>query len=493
MKKIIHVFVTILSFVNLCIFYSVRSIWFFVNQEIDGNPIWSNLIFFVLLIIFIVNLLLLIKVKVLKFRHLLMTIPVLIFIGVNAYLIYMLRSEKHIIIRNTIPLIPYFVIVVLLGLLIQTKYKFNRLIKSVLAITICMVIIIPKLNLQPVKITSGPNFSYVDDELVVIWTTNVKSTGLVEVGQERDLKKVTSSENGIINGNSTHFKVVLSDIKDGDVIRVGSQKIKAYYQNNVVYGKTAYSDYIVYEDTRDNPITSFYVLSDIHERKDVFDKYLNDEDYDFMVFNGDIISSIDEEELIISEFLEPITNDEVKPFYFVRGNHETRGADARVLDDYLALKDNKYYYTFSYGPVFIIVLDTGEDKLDNHIEYGGLADYNNYRQEQTRWLESVVEEKDYEDYEYIIALSHIPLLKDDAFPYKEEWMSLLSEIQVDVLLSGHTHKSEIIETESIPIVIGGGYINSNSGYEGIKVLVGETLVIDVIDEDGKIQKSFQVQ
>jgi len=431
-------------------------------------------------------------VKAYKFKHLLMSIPALLFIGLNAYLIYMLGSDKHMVIRNILQLVHGFAIVILLLLLIQTKYKFNAFVKAILALAICMTIFVPKLNLQPIRITSGPNFSYVEDELVVMWTTNVKSTGFVEIGDEDNLQRIVSSENGIVDGNSTHFKVVLSDIEDGDIIRVGSQKIRAYYQNQVVYGKTTYSDFIDYNDTRDNATTSFYVLSDIHGRLDIFDGYLSGSDYDFAIFNGDVISSIDKEELIVSEFLEPITSDEFKPFYFIRGNHETRGAQARLLDDYLALENDRYYYTFTYGRVFFIVLDTGEDKADDHIEYGGLADYESYRYEQTLWLESLVEAKEYEDYEYIIALSHIPLLEDEAFEYKAEWMGLLSEMSVDVLISGHKHKSAIIETESIPIVVGGGYVTANSGYEGIKVSVGETLTIDVIDEDGEIQKSLNI-
>ena len=492
MKKIIHLILTILSFINICLFFSMKPIWFFVNQEIEGNTLWSKLIFGILIIIFVINLILLLKVKVFKLRHLLMSIPVIIFTGLNIYLIYMLGSEKNIIFRNLLPLLPSFVIIILLALLAQTKYKLNTLLNCVIVIAIGLVVFVPKLNLQPIKITSGPNFSYADDDLVVVWTTNVKGTGFVEVGTGDDLEVITSSENGIMDGNSTHFKVVVSDIKDGDTIRVGSKKIKAYYQNNVVYGNTAYSDYLKYDDTRNNDEISFYVLSDIHERKGIYSKFLSGDDYDFLVFNGDVLSSVDNQKLIVSQFLNPITKNIVKPFFFTRGNHETRGADARLLDDYLPI-GSRYYYTFTYGSVFFIVLDTGEDKEDNHIEYGGLADFEAYRQEETVWLKSVTESKEYEGYKYIIAISHIPLLQDEAFPYKEEWMNLLSQMQADVLLSGHTHKAEIIKTEVIPVVIGGGYVNANSGYEALKVSISDTLKIDIVTEEGKVRQSLELE
>ncbi|MEX1377822.1 MAG: metallophosphoesterase [Eubacteriales bacterium] len=492
MKKIIHLLLTILSFLNICLFYSMKPIWFFVNQEIDGNPMWSKLIFGILIIIFIINLFILLKVKVFKLRHLLMSIPIIIFIVLNIYLIYMLGAEKNIIFRNLIPLLPSFVIIVLLALLAQTKYKINTLTKCAIAIAIGFVIFVPKLNLQPIKITSGPNFSYSGDDLVVVWTTNVKGAGFVEIGTGDDVEVITASENGIIEGNTTYFKVVVSDIKDGDTFRVGSKKIKEYFQNNVVYGGTCYSDYLKYEDTRDNDEISFYVLSDIHERKDVYSKYLDGYDYDLIVFNGDVLSSVDNEKLIVSEFLSPVTNNTTKPLFFTRGNHETRGADVRILDDYLPMGD-RYYYTFTYGSAFFIVLDTGEDKEDGHIEYGGLADFEAYRQEETAWLESVVESKEYEGYKYIIAISHIPLIEDEAFPYKQEWMELLSQMRVDVLLSGHTHKAKIIETESIPLIISGGYADANSGYEALKVSIGDSLKIDIVTENGEIRDSLIIQ
>lgn len=494
MKKIIHFLLTILSFINICLLYSLRPIWFFVNQEINGDPIWTRLIFLVLIVVFLTNLILLFKLKEFKFKHLLLGILSIVFLGLNIFLISQLGSEKHIVIRNVLQLIPVFVFTALLLLLVQTKYKLSALPKVIMALVMVAIFIAPQLDWQPIRITSGPNFTYVDDQLVVMWTTNVKSTGFVEVGEEGDFERVVTSEHGIIDGNTTQFKVVLPNIEDGDLIRVGSKKIKSYYQNNVVYGKTAYSEYIAYEDTRRKSEIGFYVLSDIHERKEIYGKYLDKEDYDFVIYNGDIISSIDSEELIVSEFFEPITtNTKVKPFYFTRGNHETRGADSRLLDEYLALKDNKYYYTFTYGPVFFIVLDSGEDKADDHIEYGGLADYESYRQEETDWLKSVVEAKDYADYEYIIAISHIPLLEDVEFPYKKEWMDLLSEMSADVLLSGHTHKAELIKTESVPIVIGGGYADSKGGYEGIKVSVdGEGLTIDIVTEDGDIRNTYMI-
>lgn len=491
MKKAIYYTTTVISFINVCLFYSVKPIWFHLNQMIDGNLIWTKLIFGLFIIIFLALLFGVIKSKEFKIKHIFVSIPILFFLGLNIYMTSISGYDKNMIIKNIFPLTLILTIVFFL-ITLQAKNKLNSFFIGLSTINTHMTTFIRQLNLQPAKITSGPNFSYVGNELVVTWTTNVKSTGFAEYGQVNNLKRAASSENGMFASDTTHFKVILTNIKDGDVLRVGSQKIKAHYQTKIVFGNTVYSDFINYEDTRDKPILSFYILSDTHGRKDIFDKYLNADDYDFVIFNGDMFSSIDTEKQIVSEFLTPITSNKVKPFYFARGNHETRGACSAMLDDYIALEGKRYYYTFTYGSTFFIVLDTGEDKGDGHVEYFGLADYAAYRKEQTAWLESVAAAKEYEDYEHIIAVSHIPLLKDEIFPYKGKWISLLNEISADVLLCGHTHKAEIVKTDNIPIVIGGGYDNSNRGYEAIKVTAGETILFEIITEDGDVIESYKI-
>ena len=41
-----------------------------------------------------------------------------------------------------------------------------------------------------------------------------------------------------------------------------------------------------------------------------------------------------------------------------------------------------------------IVLDAGEDKPDDDVEYGGLADYDPYRLSQLSWLKEAVKRPD---------------------------------------------------------------------------------------------------
>ena len=96
-----------------------------------------------------------------------------------------------------------------------------------------------------------------------------------------------------------------------------------------------------------------------------------------------------------------------KPFYFVRGNHDTRGKDARKLKKYFDFPKDKYYYSFNQGPVRFIVLDSGEDKADNHQYYSKLADFDNYRLEELEWLKKEIEKDEFKDALFKLSLIHI--------------------------------------------------------------------------------------
>ena len=74
------------------------------------------------------------------------------------------------------------------------------------------------------------------------------------------------------------------------------------------------------------------------------------------------------------------------PVVYVRGNHETRGEFAAHLRDYFPTDTNELYFTFRYGPVSAVVIDSGEDKADDHYEYSGLVDFESYRQQEFDWL-----------------------------------------------------------------------------------------------------------
>ncbi|MBI9013775.1 MAG: metallophosphoesterase [Clostridiales bacterium] len=506
-------FIMIVSMINTVIYWSMKPIWFFVNQEVGGFNlaliIWGLFLVFCVYSVILLRQHILEPIRKLGFIHVLLTIVWTgIFTLLNNYLYMMLGSEKHIVFRNIKQITPILLLSILVVFIVifYPKWKLSRNFKisSLIALISLTTLLFGISYESNINITSGPYIQYISDEaFAVMWTTNENSTGFLEYGtDENSLEKLELSEHGLIQANTKVHKVIVPEMTDGMIFRVGSTDIKDYFQNNVTYGKTVYSDFISYEDNKSKDNTSFYVLSDVHERNDIYEKYLSKGEYDFLFLNGDILSSIDSKEIIVDHMLKPISEHTsgFKPFYFTRGNHETRGKAARELSDYLALPDGRYYYTFTYGPIFAVVLDTGEDKLDNHEEYGGLADFEAYREEETKWLEGVVASKAYQNSEYVIAFSHVPLnsydINDGITPlslYEEKWVGLLSEMSVDLMVSGHTHASQFIEASEdipFPIMIGGGYIEANQGYEGIKITADEKLIIEVINEEGVVTNHY---
>lgn len=507
----------ILTFLNTLFFWSIKPIWFFINKTLGTflgiDQFWSNFIWILLLLTCLYLVIIILNAKKLLVHSIIIGILNLLFTGLNFYLYTQIGSDASMISGNILPVLPMLIIIgiAVLSIMVFPILKpFKKLHVRLIITVIAIAAILPLfLNIGTIKITSDPIIQYVDNDTISItWTTNKRSTGWVECGpNEKDLSTVTTSKHGIIDGYTTYHKVLI-DIPEKEklVFRVGSQKVKGYYQCNVEYGEYVYSNFIEYKDMRQNTDTSFYILSDIHERTDVYEKYLSENDYDFVVLNGDVICSADTERIIVDKFLAPLSHaiDNSKPYYFVRGNHETRGAFTRELPNYISLPDNKYYYTFTHGSIFAIVLDTAEDKLDNHEEYSGLADFESYKREQTEWLEKVKQSKAYKNAKHKIAFSHIPLntyYNDENYPsfakIESDWVELLNSIEIDVLFSGHTHDSEIVKPintlHDFPIIIGGGYKESNSGYEALKVSVANNeMRIQFVDEDGNVLDEYQI-
>jgi predicted phosphodiesterase len=372
-----------------------------------------------------------------------------------------------------------------------------------------LILVLYLLDFGGVSIVSGPFIQIVDDSsLAVIWTTNKKSTGYVEYGKDQNsLNRIYPSDNGVIDANTTLHKVIIPIQGNQEFIyRVGSAKIEGYFQNNVEYGNTVVSRFKEFKDFRQNDTLSFYILSDIHENTDIYKTFLSKDDYDFVVLNGDYVNSVDNDSVVVDKVLAPIsiyTNGE-KPVYFVRGNHETRGASLRDLPNFISLPQNRFYYTFSAGPLYAVVLDSGEDKEDSDIEYSRLADFQRYRELETEWLHKLPNSNEYKDAKYRIAFVHIPLnsyedldsskLKD----YQQQWRGILNDMDMDAVFSGHTHEDAVIEAgsfgSSYPIFIGGGESGSGKGYIAIKVEAAENnLKVSYLDTEGKVIYEYDLK
>ncbi len=203
----------------------------------------------------------------------------------------------------------------------------------------------------------------------------------------------------------------------------------------------------------------------------------------FLILNGDLANNFAEESAIwkVYELASKMTGGNI-PVVLVRGNHDTRGKYAELFADHFPTRCGFTYYTFRLGNIWGLVLDCGEDKEDNHPEYGGLVCCHDFRLEETEYIRQIInnakEEYEQDDVEHKLVVCHIPFssLGEGIFDIEREiyseWVRLLREhIKPELILSGHEHVWEIYECgsekdafgQSCPTVVGSSLDRSEKG------------------------------
>ncbi len=359
------------------------------------------------------------------------------------------------------------------------------------------------------KIIAGPYLQApTDTSVTIMWITNADSTATVEYGTAETLdKKAASTTDGQIDANTTIHRVKVTGLKPGSKYsyRITSTEIEKYEPYKVTYGQAVKSSTYSFQTLAPNKTDcSFIVLNDIHSNIKTLQGELaiaNQKPYEMIFLNGDIINDPMSEKQIISQTLKPATElfaNEI-PFLLTRGNHETRGAYARLLKSYIATPNDKYYYSFKHGPIYFIVLDSGEDKEDSHWAYSGLNNFDSYRDEQTEWLKKKIQKEEFKKAPFRVVLSHIPLFgSGDAhgtLDCRKKWAALLNEGEINLHISGHTHRPAVLEPvadeHNYPIFIGGGPHEEN--FTVIRVdATTEKLNIAMTGSDGKLIKETEI-
>ena len=210
---------------------------------------------------------------------------------------------------------------------------------------------------------------------------------------------------------------------------------------------------------------------------------------EMVFFNGDMVSQFTDEKTIFDGFMDESIQlfAKEKPLYYVRGNHETRGPFATYFQDYFNPRENHIYGTLQDGPIFFILLDTGEDKPDSDLEYSGITDYDNYRTEQMEWLKQVVASDAFKQAKFKVVIAHIPPVPIEgawhgAREVMEKFIPILNKADIDIMFCGHLHQHVYAEPSNkiqFPILV-----NSNNSCV-LAETRGNQLNVKVIGLDGK--------
>lgn len=339
------------------------------------------------------------------------------------------------------------------------------------------------------------------ESMTIRWITHTPSFGWVDYGMSADKlnNKAYSVDDGLTQANNTVHSIILKGLEPGTTYyyRAVSKNIDDFHPYKLKYGNSEASQVFSFTtpDQQKDEIR-FLVFNDIHDRPESFPvllKYQEESPKDFVFLNGDMFNWQVDEDQLINHLLKPLCDSFASntPFIFSRGNHEARGKFARQIGDYFDGGEQKFYYGFQQGPLYAIVLDSGEDKEDSHPEYSGLVSFDAYRIKQKEWLEKEIKKKAFRNAKFKVVFSHIPLHysgeKHGTMHCREQWGPLLNKAGIDVLISGHTHRHGIHPAvpgvHEYPIVIGGGKKDGSRTIMNVKV-TQKKLNLRMIDDSG---------
>lgn len=330
----------------------------------------------------------------------------------------------------------------------------------------------------------------------------------VEFGTGTDFsRKAHAITDGLVNAFNRIHEIRIEGLVPGIKYnyRVAAKEILQFQPYKVTYGEVAYSEpYTMSTINPTTPEVSWLVLNDIHDRPESFQHLvdLNGNDhFDYVFLNGDMFDYQTDEKQLIDHLITPCTScfATQKPMMFVRGNHETRGKFARNLKDYFGGPAGQFF-TYKWGPVFGIALDTGEDKNDDHPVYAGIVDFDTYRIRQASWLEAQLQSKAARKARYRVVMMHIPPFYSGdghgTLHCRELFSPIFDKYKVDLVICGHTHSygvhPPVPGSHKYPIVIGGGPKDGKRTL--IKVKANEQqLSLNMLRDDGTVVGSYIVR
>jgi hypothetical protein len=363
-----------------------------------------------------------------------------------------------------------------------------------------------------------------ESSVAVVWMTMGKTTGYVTWSQDGwdTIYTAWQETDGLLDANALVHKAVIEGFDPHRRLeyRIHSRPFGKFAPYNVSYsGDEEILNGVMEAILPSDGSVSWAMVNDVHENHAVYERlvpFLNG-DASFCTFNGDIINHVDDEEDVVQRLLgsfAKVSQEARLPVWYVRGNHETRGAFARNVRDYLALKDGRYYGALTLGRVRFAFLDTGEDKRDDHREYSGLVAFDRYLETQNAWLTREVSSMEWKNARARIVVRHIPgpltsqlMLKGWPWRHKlprlAEADAILKQANVSLCMSANLHHwgwHDATAERPYPMVVGGGPKLGDPQSQDNATLVkcrfsDNCLSVKVLDHTGnvRIDKTLRIE
>ena len=459
--KIIKLLTVLLALFNFLMYFSMRCCWSGISKTLGYEKDYNQFIYHLPVIVFFILLILLITtLSLFKFMkkdkilwslillpvNFIFTIAVIVIIALGAIdYIYFIWPE---FLKITIITALVFGIMAVIFIYPKSTLATNNVFKYSFfgAILLLTVLFVVKFSIN--NIEYEPVVYVVEDKYQIVFGSSSNALGWIEIDGKRYLDTYAGSEKSETKVHKIEIDMdILDTAKEYTVV---TQKF--YYRGP--FGaikareiKKTYSFKPV--DTSDG--INYYALSDIHMELDAAKKAADkNQDKEFLVLAGDVISMINshDDAFYTGKIAHELTKGEI-PVVYARGNHEVKGKYSEVFYKYVGSKNENFYFNFYIGNIYGIVLDLGEDHDDDWWEYYGTADYASYQNEQVEFLNNELAKKEYENFEYKMVVSHIPLMyinsRGNHIEIKKTLTAIINEFDIDIMLSGHQHDLWVFE------------------------------------------------
>jgi hypothetical protein len=376
---------------------------------------------------------------------------------------------------------------------------------------------IPEVSLSELLLTVPYLQEPSQNSMTVMWITSRECRGSVEYGTDSSLvatgrsAKIYGYEEGIPVAKTKIHKVLVDALEPGTkyYYRACVEQVVKYESYNKTFSTPKYTSVMSFT-TFDDRCTDFTMLvcNDWHRNQGEaqmtkMESLIAGMKFDLVVFNGDCLDDLENEPDLIMwlDKYAKFARSSYVPLIYLRGNHETRGAMSHLLKDYVAyVKEGISYGALNLGDTRLLFLDPGEDKPDTDNAYQGMANYQDYREEQARYLDIELNSPAFTSAARRIVIYHIPTFSSimhsrGAYnPCLSLWGAKLNAANLDLSMHGHTHTFEYVRPgefnstpkNNFPIYVGGGPEN-NAETIAIVTKTGSALNLKVLDVNGNVK------
>ena len=329
-------------------------------------------------------------------------------------------------------------------------------------------------------------------------------------------KEYYDDSNGVLRSESPFHKITVpaAELDAAGSYTIGYRRFQErvpYYNKYDLEGEVTFNFRKVASGS-----PKFYLISDVHKQLEAGVKAAKSfPEMDFLVVNGDIHDNSETPELLmlVHKLASEVTGGEI-PVVYSRGNHDLRGAWAERQAEFTPTANGRSYYTFRLGSVWGMILDCGEDKPDESIEYGGVNCCHIFRQRETAFIEKVIangaNEYNAPGVKHKLIISHINFSEPHKAPFNIEydtygkWCELIREnIKPAAYCYGHVHQNYVslpgsekdIFNQGAPAIVAGVPVRqeNETGFTGAAITLSDAkITVSYINHAGNVAETIEI-